>query len=244
MGGGGIYFAVPRSIPYRWINDTHPGLIAVYQALSYRPERFIAKCRAIAPEKPDEPMVATKGTGKKYNARLKQAFDDMALNETCDQALRYLFVNRTVWAGRVNYDLPSRLYYSNPQGWNIVATDRLELAARHIKGTIITEGGYSALLETPGTDVFIYCDPPYVVNSDMPKTDRQYQYNFTLEEHKQFADAVRKCKHKVCISYDDSEIVRELFRDFNIFEEEWKYSGSSLSKKKTGKELLITNYGK
>jgi len=242
VGGGGIYFAVNPNIHRRWINDIHPGLMSVYWNLARCPDEFIKKCKNILPIQPGELEVSTKKEGKKYNARLGEVFKRLALDDKECQALRYFFINRTVWAGRVNYNIPSRLYYSNPTGWNIVNGTRLEEAAKHIKGTIVTEGDYLPLLEASGEDVLIYLDPPYLVNTKMPKTDQQYQYNFSLEDHQEFAAAVLSCKHKVCISYDDGEMVRELFKGMNFHTEEWVYSGSSLSKKKTGKEVLITNY--
>lgn len=243
VGGGGIYFAIsPEKCDIRWINDCHSGLTDVYKAFRDRPEQFIAKCREISPMFPGDEEVSTKENGKRYNRRLGEKFQELANDWNCDQALRYFFINRTVWAGRVNYEIPSRLYYSNPTGWNIVKGTKLEDAARHIKNTKITCEDFEVLLSEPGEDVAIYCDPPYVVNTDMPETDKQYQHNFELEDHTRFFEAVKKCKHKVCISYDDDELIRRLFRDFNVHEEEWTYSGSSLAKKKSGKELIITNY--
>jgi DNA adenine methylase len=103
VGGGGIFFAMDK-IENRWINDIDKNLMTVYLALRDRPDDFINKCRQIEPQKPDEEKVATKPGGKAlYNKRLKEVFEYFAENETCDQALRYFFVNRTVWYGRVRY---------------------------------------------------------------------------------------------------------------------------------------------
>lgn len=243
VGGGGIFFGIDP-VGQRWINDIHPGLIAVYQALRDRPLEFIKICKDIPAHQAGEKEVSTKKDGKKYNERLGKIFEQVKLNKDCDQAFRYFFVNRTVWMGRVNYDIPSRLYYSVPEGWNIVKTDKLEQAATHLVGTVITCGDYLPLLEAPGDDVWIYCDVPYVVNTEMTKSDQQYQYNFTLEDHEDFVEAVKNCEHKVCISYDNCDLVREWFKDseFTIYEEEWKYSGTSLETKKIGQEFIITNY--
>jgi site-specific DNA-adenine methylase len=78
----------------------------------------------------------------------------------------------------------------------------------------------------------------------MPKTDQQYEYNFTLEDHEMFVEQAKKCKHKLCISYDNCDLVREWFAGshFTIHNEEWTYSGSSKSEKDIGKEVIITNY--
>lgn len=243
VGGGGIFFGIDSIGKQRWINDVHSGLMAVYRALRDRPLEFIKMCKDIPAHQPGEKEVSKKA-GRKYNERLGKIFDSVRLDINCDQAFRYFFVNRTVWMGRVNYDIPSRLYYSVPEGWDIVKTDRLEQAATHLIGTVISCGDYLPLLQTSGKDVWIYCDPPYVVNTNMTKQDQQYQHNFTLEDHEDFVDAVKECEHKVCISYDDCDRVREWFEDssFVIHEETWKYSGTNLAKKKTGQELIITNY--
>jgi len=162
-----------------------------------------------------------------------------------DQALRYYFINRTSFMGRVNYKVPSRQYFSNPKGWNIVETNILEQAAKHLKGVEITRLCATALLNTEGKDVFCYLDPPYVSDTKLPKSSQLYEYSFEKKDHIKLAEEVKKCKHKILLSYDDCELVRDLYKDFNIYEEEWTYSGTSSvngEEKKKGKELLITNY--
>lgn len=250
VGGGGIFFGLePTKVQKRWINDINAPLIEVYTAFRDRPEDFIKACRDILPIQPNEPEVSTKTEkGKKYNARLGKHFQDFAYNETMDQALRYFFINRTVWAGRVNYnpEFASRMYYSNPTGWNITQKPEfLEAVAAHLQGTRISCGPYKPLLDEPGEDVWIYLDPPYVVDTNLDKGSKLYQFGFTKEDHEQFAAACRACPHKLCISYDDVPDVRELFKEgFFIYEHSWKYSGTSNDIKTDGKELIITNYRK
>jgi site-specific DNA-adenine methylase len=94
-GGAGIFFALPR-MESRWINDVNPGLIAVYEALRDRPDDFIEACAAIEPARDDEPLAPAKDGKPLYNARLKAVFDSFKNDESMDQALRYLFVNRTM----------------------------------------------------------------------------------------------------------------------------------------------------
>jgi site-specific DNA-adenine methylase len=161
VGGGGLFFDIPSTkCKKRWINDIDSNLIAVYDAFRNRPEAFISLCKAIEPQKAGETLTSSKPGGKEiYNARLKEVFDKFVADKDMDRALRYFFLNRTNWGGRVDYDRPSRLYYSNPQGWNIVKGDTLEKAAKHIKGARITNHCASILLKEPGKDVFIYCFP-------------------------------------------------------------------------------------
>jgi hypothetical protein len=66
-----------------------------------------------------------------------------------------------------------------------------------------------------------------------------------MEDHEKFRDAVLASDHKVCISYDDHELVRDLFKEsdgFRLYAETWKYSGTGKQVKDDGQELIITNY--
>lgn len=249
IGGGGIFFAVnPKSVEKRWINDINEDLISVYKAFRDRPDEFIDMCRKVPSAQPGEPEVYPRDTssGKKYNKRLKDIFDSVKYDKTCDQAFRYFFINRTVWGGRVNYDpkMESRMYFSNPNGWNIVDSKKLEQAAERLQGTKITVSSYEELLEADGEDVLIYCDPPYVVNTNLSRTDQLYASGFTDDDHIRFCKAVQRCKHKVVISYDDNADIRELFgfNNFVLHEVEWSYCGTSSDTKTIGKELIITNF--
>lgn len=166
----------------------------------------------------------------------------MCRDESIDLAIRYFFINRTVWEGRVTFHLPSRLYFSNPAGWNIIKTNKLEKASKLMKNVEISRLDCRYLLSYPGKDVFIYLDPPYVKNSNLPKTSQLYTYNFTIKDHELLCEAVKKCQHNIMVSYDNCDLIRDLYKDFYINELEWKYCGSSLKEKETGKELIITNY--
>lgn len=246
VGGGGVFFGLhPSLVKNRWVNDLNSGLIEVYKAFRDRPEEFLKICREIAPPEKNEEEVSTKGTGKKYNKRLGEKFNEFKYNDAMDQALRYYFINRTVWAGRVNYDpaFESRMYYSNPNGWNIVKRDGfLESIANHIKFTKITSVSYEELLEAPGDNVWVYLDPPYVVDTKLNKGSKLYQFGFTMDQHRQFVEHCKNTKHKIAISYDDVSEVKDWFKDFYIYEHTWKYCGTTQNEKTDGKELIITNY--
>lgn len=252
VGGGGIFFAIPQNtINKRWINDVNEPLISVYLALRDRPEAFISSCREIAPAQEGEPTVLSKDTSKKdskqHNERLKKLFDRFVDDKDMDPALRYFYLNRTVWCGRVSYDpkMRSRMYFSNPEGWNVTKKKLLEEAAEHLYDTRITCDTYKIMLDEPGEDVVVYLDPPYVVNSELSRNSQLYEFGFSMEDHEKLRDAVLDSKHKVCISYDDHELIRDLFQEkdgFYLYKETWKYSGTGKKKKDDGKELIITNY--
>jgi len=260
VGGGGIFFGVPVYVKHRWINDIDCDLISVYEALKDRPDEFIRQCREIESPQNGEPLTSARPGGKPlYNARLKSKFDSFA-NDGGDEALRYLFVNRTVWAGRVNYDIPSRMYFSNPAGWNIIFTYRMETAAQCLEGVKITCGNYRDVLFAEGDDVLIYLDPPYFINTKLAANSKLYKHNFEKKDHDELCDLVKQCKHKVVISYDNHLYIRKLYRSsqFDLGRGlgvthsrgvKWTYTGTSSvvsdgqsPTKKVGRELIITNF--
>ena len=240
VGGGGIFFSIDKN-KKRWINDIDQNLIAVYTALKEKKEEFIKRCRDINTKNVEE---------------LRNKFEELANDANSDPALRYFFINRTVWAGRVNYELKSRLYFSNPQGWNIINTKKLEQAADFLKDAKISYGDYEKMLLEDGDDVLIYIGPPYYLNTKLSKCSRLYRYNFEEEDHDRLFELVKNCKHKVVISYDDCPRIRKLYKDFNfgnglgdsdVESFDFKYCGTSSAQnqsktKRVGKELIISNF--
>jgi DNA adenine methylase len=228
VGGGGIFFGVSRDVP-RWINDKDESLIEVYKALRDRPVPFMAACRQ---NKPLEP-----GEGPE---RLQAVFDEFLKDRDMDAALRYYFLNRTSWGG-----IPSRIhkipFCQNPRGWQIVRGDRLWRAAGLLQGEKLTAGDYLPLLRAPGEDVWIYCDPCYYFNNELPKSSWLYRHIFTEEQHALFAAHVKACPHKVLVSYDDHPFIRSLYANptFRIFvTDPIRYQ----LKGKQTHELLIANH--
>jgi DNA adenine methylase len=85
---------------------------------------------------------------------------------------------------------------------------------------------------TSSTEYIIYADPPYYGTENMYKTK-----SFSIEDHYTLANLCNESTHHIIISYNDCELVRELYEGWN-FLELTKYS--TLSKGKFD-EVLISN---
>jgi DNA adenine methylase len=88
-----------------------------------------------------------------------------------------------------------------------------------------------------GPDAFFYCDPPYVF------TEGHYAVEFTRDDHIRLQNVLSGIEGKFLLSYNDCELVKELYQDFHIVEIvrpntlKFRYeSGSEFP------ELLIANY--
>ena len=225
VGGGGIYFAQNR-YEKRWLNDIDSNLISVYEILLKDPELFIQSCRQI-------PCIMS-GSSR---GDLKKQFE-VFLEDPLSSPLKYFFLNRTCFSGRVRRGLT---YFSNPEGWNITRSNGyLEKIADYMRGTRVSCGDYLPLLEEPGEGVFLYLDPVYYGDTEKRKTSKFYDNSFTVEDHERLFYKIGKCSHKWCMSYDNHPEILRLYRDYNIYNLDWVYYVSTENRNK-GKELIITN---
>lgn len=80
---------------------------------------------------------------------------------------------------------------------------------------------------------FVYLDPPYV-----DKAQRLYLNAYEAEDHRNIADYLRKQNRLPwLLSYDDTQLVRELYRDMHVFTLPIQYS---LQAKRKAQELIIS----
>ena len=114
--------------------------------------------------------------------------------------------------------------------------------SNRLKGVTIENKSFQILIPLyDKEDVFFYVDPPYV------STESYYKNTgaFGIEEHKQLAALLSNVKGKFLLSYNDCELVRELYKDFNIRttkEIEYTLGKNKHGKSKSVREVFITNY--
>ncbi len=114
--------------------------------------------------------------------------------------------------------------------------------SRRLKGVTIENKSFSELIPLyDKEETFFYVDPPYV------STESYYKNTggFGIKEHEELAEMLSKVKGKFLLSYNDSVVVRELYKGFNIRPtKEISYTlGANMHKtEKKVKEVFISNY--
>lgn len=82
---------------------------------------------------------------------------------------------------------------------------------------------------------FLYCDPPYLLKNSKLYGDRgDKHFNF---DHEKLNSLLTK-RDGWILSYNDCPEIREMYKDYEILNPEWKYG---MSKKKDSNEILIVN---
>ena len=87
------------------------------------------------------------------------------------------------------------------------------------------------------TDTFFYADPPYFSTEDM------YAVGFNWNDHVRLRNTLAEIKGKFLLSYNDCPEIRELYKDFSLFDFSRTHSmAQRYEAGKEFKELLIANY--
>lgn len=114
--------------------------------------------------------------------------------------------------------------------------------SERLKGVTVENKSFQELIPLyDKEDAFFYVDPPYV------STESYYKNTggFGLKEHKELAALLSNVKGKFLLSYNDCELVRELYKDFKIVsskEIEYTLGKNKLGKNKSVKEVFVMNY--
>jgi len=250
FAGGAALFFRKSKVERNWLNDLHPGLYAFYVTLRDNFEAFAALCL--------EQTGKRRELFKKWVGR-RDLMELQGDEELLDRAMQFYYINRTVWGGRVVYDpkRKSRLYFSNPEGWNNLKKKLrlLRQISEKLQGVRITCLSFEKCLAGADEDTFIYCDPPYIRDTDCHPTDKLYDKSFGQESHRVLADLLHDTAARVMLSYDDRPEARHLYPgdSWQFVSLQWKYSGryavtkeakaNGIKEKKVlGNELLILNY--
>ena len=233
VGGGSVFLAVKKLFGSRiqkyWINDLNFDLYCFRKYLRDDVYGLVDQVRAFKSSYAD---------GRELHRFMKE---ETNMRSDFDRAVRFFIMNRITFSGVVDAGGYSQQAFE--KRFTDSSIDRIERAAHYLTGVDVTNGDYAAVLRQPGSNVFIFLDPPYLSATD----SKLYGVNGKLHtsfDHERFADEMRKCPHRWLITYDDSDAVRTLFSFADMIEWDLQY-GMNNYKQATaakGRELFIKNY--
>jgi DNA adenine methylase len=126
--------------------------------------------------------------------------------------------------------------------WHTGLVEELKWSRKMMNGVIVENLDFRELVKRyePQEGDCWYLDPPYVVAGEKKN---YYFHDFTKDDHdalKDVCDKIHKNKAKFMVSYDNRQVIKDLFKDYNVNEIKTKYSGAADKKERI--ELVITNY--
>lgn len=117
----------------------------------------------------------------------------------------------------------------------------LEKVQERLSGVVIENRDFEDLIKTyDRANALLYLDPPYY------GTEKYYQTQFTTEDHIRLNNVLKNIKGKLLLSYNDSDYIKELYKDFSIeeIEKNSNLANKYSNKGKNYKELIIRNFKK
>lgn len=114
-----------------------------------------------------------------------------------------------------------------------------KLWSDRLKGVVIENMEFEKLIVNYDyEDMLFYLDPPYIGTEsyyDMPS-------GFNITKHELLAKLLKNIKGKFVLSYNDCEVVRKLYKGFNIKEVGTSYCLNNKHRNNYAKELIINNF--
>ena len=239
IGGGALLLDVQPELAI--INDTNEQLLNVYPQLKLDAEAVINAVNVLDADSCDTARYLA--TREKYNAKIKAH----ELDAEC--AALMIWINKHCFNGlyRVNskglFNVP---YNNKSDGVSIDATNLrnigLYLQSRDIE---IRQGDFEDACMDVAPGDFVYFDSPYVPISETANFTDYTKDGFSLEDHKRLAALYKKLAAqgtKVMLSNHNVPLVHELYSGFTIEEVDVRRAINRDAAKRSGKEVIITNY--
>lgn len=239
IGGGALLLDVQpeRAI----INDTNEQLLNVYRQLKLDAEAVISAVNALdtAPCDVDR-YLAIRG---KYNSKIKTR----ELDAEC--AALMIWINKHCFNGlyRVNAKGLFNVPYNNKAGGASIDPVNLRNIGLYLRGkdVEIRQGDFESACADVAPEDFVYFDSPYVPVSETASFTDYTKDGFSLEDHRRLAALYRRLAAqgtRVMLSNHNVPLVHELYGGFTIEEVDVRRAINRDASKRSGKEVIITNY--
>ena len=240
VGGGAMFMHLQN--PKTVINDFSDELINAYLIIKDRPKELMT----LLDEYEEEHI--KKGKEFYYEIREKDRNENWSEVSALEKTARFIYLNKACFNGlfRVN----QKGYFNVPSnGKEKVKTydkNNIENISKYLndKNVTILNGDFEDACKNAKKGDFIFFDPPY----DLLKKDSFDSYTkdgFGVEGQKRLARLFKKLDKKGCcvmLTNHNTDLINELYRDYNIDVVGVKRMVNSDSKNRVGFETIIYNY--
>jgi len=224
--GGTLPLLLAGLIDKLVLNDINPGISGFWKSLKKQPSKLIE-------------MIEREPVDIDSWHHWREIYFSDEKHTDLEKGFSAFFLNRTnrsgiLHAGPIggraqdgNYLIDCRFSRSN-------LIKRVEKLANFSKKIVVTRKDASKSIHNLPFDSFIYADPPYV------KEGRNIynEYCFSEADHKKFASKIKRSNAHWLLSYDDDQLIHELYSNAGINIVELSYA---INKARVGRELLIAS---
>lgn len=225
-GGSVLLYIVQKFNPSTvYANDIDTKLINFYNDVKNQPEIIVDTCLSYKND---------------YNAEtFRERFNELDRTKSCD----FFTANKCSFSGlNKNYSI---LAYD--RNFSVKSINQTNEISKVIQNTEFLNEDFVNLDNKIDEieDYFIYLDPPYYGNKNIGlygedgKLHKEFNHIALFEWVNKHSN-----KNKIMMSYDDCQFIRDLYKDYYIYNFDFVYSMTNTGGHdcKMGKEIVITNY--
>ncbi len=230
VGGGALFFALRARIEQAVLSDMNLELMITYRMVQLHPQEVLAELHE-----------HQRQHNKEYYQDVRRAYPPS--DSAIALAAQFIYLNRTCYNGLYRVNRQGRFNVPMGRYRNPVIADRANLQAvsHALQGIALRWQSFARA--APGTDDFIYCDPPYDGTYDQYTPVR---FGSTEQENlEQVAQAWCKQGARVMLSNADTPFIRQLYRAklWRLHEVRApRMINSRAAGRKAVTELIITSY--
>lgn len=237
LGGGAMLFHLQPDNAV--INDLNGALINTYKVISMFPEDIMSIL--------DEYYMNIQLHGRDFYFTIRDAYNTKILKMEYDieTAAMFIFINKHCFNGlyRVNRAGVFNVAYNNTVSHCYDRNNILTLS-EYLKTVEIYNTDYATACLTATEGDFVFLDSPYApLNSS--SFSSYTNYGFDDNEHIRLSNFAYELSERGCyiiLTNHDTELVRDLYKDFTVESVSVRRSINSDATKRSGKEVIIRNF--
>ncbi len=233
LGGGAVLLELNPKEAY--VNDINTKLIDMYIMIRDQVEHVIEYIKYLDEmhEKATDP--------KKFYYDVRMIFNKVNMKSP-EQAARFIYLNKHCFNGlyRVNSKGEFNVPFNGKTKGASADAEQLRELSEQLQNVVFGNTDFENFLITADTGDFIFIDSPY----DNSFTDYSKD-SFGYEDHVRLAKTFKELSDKGCycmLTNHDTELIRELYKDYNIKVIDVRRSINRNGNDRKGKEVIITNY--
>ncbi len=234
LGGGSmaLYLTKNHHNLKIWVNDLYEPLANFWIELRDETEYIYKQLQQLKSRYPDP----ASAKGLFLDAKIQ--VNDGTIDPK-DRAVAFYILNKCSFSGLSESSSFSK--QASDSNFSMRGIEKLPHYGLLIKNWKITNLSYQELMG--GDGAVIYLDPPYEIGSNLYGKKGAMHSNF---DHDQFATTCGQSEQQLIVSYNNSQLIKDRFKNFQVGEFDLTYTmrsvGSYMSNQKERKELVLTNY--
>lgn len=240
VGGGALLFdAAPEKAV---IGDMNATLIGTYKSIRDSKAALIRMLDTLTAshESAQDKKVFYNQMRERYNNEVLKNPDSL---EVC--AL-FIYLNKTCFNGlyRLNSKGKFNVPFNNREKINLYDDSNLDDIAEYLSHVVIFNGDFEETCKTAKKGDFVFFDSPYAPLK--PDSFEAYtKEGFSLKNHERLARLFKELTDKgvyCMLTNHNTELINELYKEYNKKTVQVKRMINSDASKRTGEEIIITNY--